>query len=137
MSIEVGLEELRDAIEQTDRAPYLLTVGDDGRPHCVAVGWSWDADALALSVGNRTLANARARTAVSLLWAPKEPDGYSLIVDGDVTRADGSGAGDNVVGMRPTRAVLHRPATGPTGPTDPGRGDTACGADCVPVLRDT
>ena len=44
MSIAVELEQLRDAIDATDRAPYFLTVGDDGRPHCVAVAWGLDGD---------------------------------------------------------------------------------------------
>ena len=110
MSIAVELEQLRDAIDATDRAPYFLTVGNDGRPHCVAVAWKWDGDELSLSIGNRTLANARARGSVSLLWAPRDSSGYSLIVDADVTHSEGIGAGDNFVRVRPTRAVLHRPA---------------------------
>ena len=129
MSIAVELEQLRDAISASDRAPYFLTVGDDGRPHCVAVTWVWRDDELALSVGSRTLANARARGAVSLLWAPNDPSGYSLIVDADVTHSAGTGTGDNLVVVRPTRAVLHRPATGPT--------KAPCAADCSPVLRET
>ena len=128
MSISVELDGLRDAIADTDRAPYLLTVADDGRPHSVAVACEWRGDELSIAVGNRTLANARARELVSLLWAPREPGGYSLIVDATVTSTRGSGAGDNDLIVRPTRAVLHRPAA-PTG-AEAG----ACGADCVPLL---
>ena len=113
MSIGVELDRLREAIAETDRAPYFLTVGDDGRAHSVAVDWRWHDDELELSVGNRTLANAKARELVSLVWAPRERDGYSLIVDGDVTHTEGTGSGDNLVRVRPTRAVLHRPAVGP------------------------
>jgi hypothetical protein len=129
MSLPVELEHLREAIAATDRAPYLLTVGDDERPHSVAATWDWQGDELALPVGNRTLTNARARGLISLLWPPSEPSGYSLIVDGDVTHTEGTGAGDNLMRVRPTRAVLHRPAAGPT--------ESPCGADCIPVLRDT
>ena len=75
MSISVELDALRDAIADTDRAPYLLTVADDGRPHSVAVTWEWRGDELAMPVGNRTLANARARELVSLLWPPRRPTG--------------------------------------------------------------
>jgi hypothetical protein len=128
MSIAVDLENLGDAIDATDRAPYLLTVSDDGRPHSVSVDWRWDSDQLALSVGNRTLANARARALVTLLWPPSDRGGYSLIVDCAVARAEGTGGGDNTIRVRPTRAVLHRPAAGPT--------EAACEADCVPLLRD-
>jgi extradiol dioxygenase family protein len=116
MSIAVELEHLRDAIDATDRAPYLLTVGDDGRPHSVAATCEWRDGELALSVGNRSLANARVRTAVALLWAPSDPGGYSLIVDAVVTSATGSAGGDNAVRVRPASAVLHRPAAQPTSP---------------------
>jgi hypothetical protein len=129
MSIQVELSGLREAIEAYERAPYFLTVGDDGRPHSVQIEWSWRDEELELSVGNRTAENARARTRVALVWPPDELGGYSLIVDGDVThttlRVDD--AGDNVVRMQPTRAVFHRPATRPTA--------EGCGADCVPILR--
>jgi hypothetical protein len=129
MSISVELDALRAAIADTDRAPYLLTVGDDGRPHSVAVTFEWTGNELAMPVGNRTLANARARELVSLLWPPRETGGYSLIVDATVTRTRGTGDGDNELVVQPTRAVLHRPAT----PTGPSAGD--CGADCTPLLR--
>ncbi|MEX1006412.1 MAG: hypothetical protein WD271_01035 [Acidimicrobiia bacterium] len=110
MSIPVELRQLHEAIDDTDRAPYLLTVSDDGRPHSVAVDFTWHGDELELSVGNRTLEYARARALVSVLWPPKEPTGYSLIVDADVTHTSGTGNGDNMIRIRPTRAVLHRPA---------------------------
>jgi hypothetical protein len=71
-------------------------------------------------VGSRTLANARARPRVTLLWPPRDRDGYSLIVDALVTDA-----ADSAVRLRPTRAVLHRPAVAPTGP--------GCTADCIPL----
>ena len=128
MSISVELDALRDAIADTDRAPYLLTVADDGRPHSVAVTWEWRGDELAMPVGNRTLANAHARELVSLLWPPRAPDGYSLIVDATVTGTRGSGEGDNELIVQPTRAVLHRPAA-PAGASSAG-----CGSDCVPLL---
>ncbi len=127
MSIGVELTELHATLAELERPPYVLTVGDDGRAHCVAVAYEWRDDELALGAGNRTMANATARPNVSLLWPPNEPGGYSLIVDGDVTHTEGTGGGDNVVVVRPSRAVLHRPADGPA-PT------AGCGADCVPLL---
>ena len=127
MSIAVDLEQLRAAIDELERAPYLLTVSDDGRAHSVAVAWQWHDDEITCAVGNRTLANARSRPDVSLLWAPNEADGYSLIVDATVTATSGDGNGNGLVRLRPTRAVLHRPA--PEGATlRPG-----CGADCIPL----
>ena len=111
----MSLGELRAAIADTDRAPFLLTVSEDGRPHCVAVRFGWHDGELELPVGNSTLANAKARPLVSLVWPAKDPNGYSLIVDGDVTHTSGTGSGDNVVRVQPTRAILHRPAESPSG----------------------
>ena len=127
MSIAVDLEQLRATIDTMVRAPYLLTVSDDGRAHSVAVAWAWHDDELDCAVGNRTLANARSRPAVSLLWAPNDADGYSLIVDATVTATAGTGDGDNVVRLQPTRAVLHRPAA------DGANLASGCSADCVPL----
>jgi hypothetical protein len=129
MSIGVELEQLRTTLGTFARSPYLLTVSDDGRPHSVAVPWAWHGDEIRCAVGNRTLANARVRRGVTLLFAPDDPGGYSLIVDAAVTACEGTGAGDNLVRLRPTRAVLHRPAPDPAA-TAPG-----CGADCLPLSR--
>jgi len=129
MSIPVALEELRAAVADTDRAPFLLTVSDDGRPHSVAVDASWNDDELELPVGNRSMANASARPLVTLLWPARDAGGHTLIVDADVTTARGTGEDDNVVRVRPTRAVLHRPAASTTG----SAADASCDADCIPI----
>jgi hypothetical protein len=129
MSIGVDLEQLRTTIDEFARSPYLLTVSDDGRAHSVAVAWQWHDDEIDCAVGNHTLANARSRPDVTLLWAPNDPDGYSLIVDATVAATTGSGTGDNVVRLQPTRAVLHRPA--PDGATLA----EGCSADCIPLTR--
>ena len=128
MSIPVAIDALRDAIEDFSAAPYLLTVSDDGRPHSVAVTPSWDADTLVIPAGHRTVANARTRSLVALLWAPNTRDGYSLIVDAEVTATGEDADGNGFVTVNPTRAVLHRPAPG----ADDAR---ASGSDCVPVLE--
>ena len=125
MSVPVALDRLREAIADTDRAPYLVTVSDDGRPHTVAVEFDWRGDEVVLSVGNRSLGNARRRGLVTLLWPPADRAGYSLIVDATVAAADGDGSGDNALTVQPTGAVLHRPAQEPT--------NAGCGADCVPL----
>lgn len=128
MSVRVELDRLREEISGFDSEPYLVTVSDDGRPHSVAVSCSWDGDELVAPAGNTTVANAGSRPLVTLLWPPTSRGGHSLIVDGTVTRVEGTGQGDNAVSIRPTRAVLHRPATTDASPS-PG-----CGADCRPVL---
>ena len=130
MSIPVDLEQLRSTLTDRVRQPYLLTTGADGRPHSVEVEWRWHDDELETPAGNRTLTNARAQELVALLWPPDDAGGYSLIVDGTVTHTEGTGTGDNGVRIRPTRAVLHRPAR----PDNPAT-DTGCGADCVPLVQ--
>jgi hypothetical protein len=119
MSIEVGPHELADTARRYAFA-YLLTVGDGDRAHVVAVTPSVDGDLLLVPrPGRRTTRNLVARPAVTLVWPPAEPAGYTLIVDGAAEqRAD-------VVAVRPTRAVLHRAAP----PAEsPGAG---CASDCV------
>jgi len=124
VSVPVALDRLYAEVERFGRSPYLLTVAADGRPHAVAVTVRWRGDELVASAGNRTRANAAERPLVSLLWPPAEPGGFSLIVDGTAADADGGG-----VSVRPTTAVLHRPA-----PREPGDDrDSSCGSDCVPL----
>ncbi len=133
MSIPVELTALRDTIAAHTRPPYLLTVGDDGRAHSVAVDCTWRGDELEMPAGNRTVANAGARPLVSLLWPPDDVGGYSLIVDAEVTHTEGSGSGANLVRVRPTRGVLHRPAASAADATEL-EAATGCGSDCVPLL---
>jgi hypothetical protein len=95
---------------------YLVTVSDDARPHTVAVRPQWEGDELVVPAGRTSRSNAQARPLVALLWPPAEAGGFSLIVD-----ASASVRNDDEVHLKPTRAVLHRPA--------PGGGN-----DCAPVL---
>lgn len=129
MSIPVELEALAAAVAERTMAPYLLTSGEDGRPHTVAApSLTWDGAALAGGCGRSTARNAAARPKVSLLWPPDEPTGYSLIVDAD---AEVSGdEGERRIRLSPTHAVLHRPAEHAPGPD----ATTDCLHDCRPVL---
>lgn len=151
MSIQVQVGELADAMA-VYRFAYLVTVGDDGRAHVVAVTPRWEGDALVVGgLGRRSAANLAARPAVTLVWPPLEPEGYSLILDGEARiLADGAAAGGDAatgtgpdsaaaVTIVPGRAVLHRPAPGAgvaAGPADgsaaaPGAGGSGCTSDCV------
>ena len=126
MSIPVALEQLRAEAERFGATPYLLTVSDDGRPHSVLIAAAWEGGALVANTGKRTAANVAARPRISLLWAPPEPGGYSLIVDGD---GEVAGTGDDPrIVVRPTRGVLHRPAASPAAAPD------GCSADCKAIL---
>ena len=127
MSIPVALEKLRVEAQRFGATPYLLSVSDDGRPHSVSVAASWRDGSFVLKTGKRTASNVAARRLVSLLWAPTEPAGYSLIVDGDGA-VEGVGEEARVV-VRPTRGVLHRPAASPAAIHE------GCTADCKEVLR--
>jgi hypothetical protein len=109
VSIEVPIPEL---FEQVDRWGfcYLLTVSDDLRTHLLAlrpaVAGEGESRVLRFDAGGgRACRNAAARPEVSLVFPPAEhSDGFSLVVDGGAT-VDGA-----FVDVRPTWAVLHRPA---------------------------
>ncbi len=128
MSVPVPLDELRAALTERGASAYLLTVSDDVRPHAVNVPVHWEGDLLALEVGKRSAANAGARSSVSLLYPARGDGDYSLIIDG--TAAIATREDSQWILITPTKAVLHRPAAAP----DPA---SACGADCVPLLRDS
>lgn len=131
MSIAVTVDELGATMAGFGFA-YLLTVGDDGRPHVTAVSPTWaDGRVRVGDLGRRTRANLAARPEVTLVWPPTEPDGFSLIVDGTGVLDDGGpgdgGDGADMVAVAASRAVLHRPA--PAAEPAPG----ACEADCVEI----
>lgn len=123
MSVPVELADLREETTRFGPTPYLLTVGADGRPHAVSVQVGWQDDVLVARAGRRSVANASERPEVTLLWSPVEAGGYSLILDGSATAAEGR------VSVRPGRAILHRSAA--TGPGDPAA------SECVPLPLDT
>lgn len=119
MSIEVAAGELAEAVKGYAVA-YLLTLGDRPRPHIGAVSTTVaDGVVRVRGMGRTALSDVGDHDAVTVLWAPPEPSGYSLIVDGTAT----------IVGDRldvvPVRAVLHRPAPAPEPNGSP------CAADCV------
>ncbi len=107
MSVQVDLDRLADTLADFPFG-YLITVGDDHRAHAVAVTPAFDGGAFTMGpVGNTTARNAAARNAVTMLWPPREPTGYSLIVDGTAEITDAG------VRLTPSRAVLHRSAVAP------------------------
>lgn len=106
MSVAVSLEQLFEQIS-TWGFGYLVTVSDDARAHVIAltpvpVGGEvlrFDAG------GGRACRNVSTTPLVSIVFPPAgHSDGFSLILDGEAT-VDGS-----CVEVRPTSAVLHRPA---------------------------
>ena len=75
------------------------------------------------SIGGSTRRNLDQHDGITLVWPPREPGGYSLIVDGT------GDATDTSLRVVPDRAVLHRPATAGSTPR-PG-----CKDDCMPLER--
>jgi hypothetical protein len=102
----ISIPRLQTALEHYGRIAYLLTVSEDGRPHCTAVATSWIDDALVARPGSQSLANATLRPNVTLLWPPATWGAYSLIVDARAVIATGH-AGDTLIRFHPTRAVRH------------------------------
>ena len=124
MSIPVELPDLAATLARY-RYAYLMTASDAAAPHAVAVdAVLQDGELVVESVGKRTRQNAVARPTVGLVWPPLAEGDYSLIVDGHAAVA---GAG---LRIRPTRAVLHRPAPAAVQST---AGGSACESDCVPL----
>ena len=122
MSVKVDLDRLAETLADFAFG-YLITVGDDYRAHTVSVVPQLADGVLDIGpIGNTTRRNASQHSAVTVTWPPREPGGYTLIVDG---RAELS---DTAMSVVPTRAVLHRPA-GPDFPTP----TTGCLHDCVPL----
>jgi hypothetical protein len=105
MSIAVPLDELAERLTQYPWG-YLVTVRDDGRAQSLAVPTQYVDGRLMATVGKGTAANAVARPNVTMLFPGASGNDFSLIVDGDAA-VDG-----DVLAVRPTWAVLHRPALG-------------------------
>lgn len=108
VSIEVPIPELFGQVDRWGWC-YLLTVSDDGRPHLLALRPTVVGDderRLRFDAGGgRACRNASARPSVTMVFPPADDaEGFSLVVDGDAT-VDGA-----LIDVRPTWAVLHRPA---------------------------
>jgi hypothetical protein len=133
----VDLKRLAAALTDYPFA-YLITVDDGYRVHTVTVepqlrdlpdgpaGPEGPGAILDVGlIGGHTRKNLAHRSDVTLLWPPREPGGYSLIVDGCAETTD---AHDETarLGVVPTRALLHREAE-PDSPT----AAKGCQHDCV------
>jgi hypothetical protein len=126
---KVDLERLAAALDDFPFA-YLITVDDDYHAHTVTVQPALRDGVLDIGlIGGRTTKNLADRPDATLLWPPREPGGYSLIVDG---RAGVSDAGEATARLEitPTRALLHRDAA----PDSPAAAK-GCLHDCVVFSR--
>lgn len=119
MSVKVELGELAERVGEHAFA-YLVTVGESGRAHVLAVTPEVsDAGLLVGGVGKHSVTNASVHPDVTLVWPPTAAGGYSLIVDGTAT------VGDGELTIEPAKAILHRPA--------PGEDGRRVGSDCQSV----
>ena len=119
MSKPVDMQALGKSVDDYGFA-YLITIADGDRVHTSAVQPEVDRERLMVSAPSaRVQANTSERPNVTLVWPPREPNGYSLIVDG-TARLEG----DDLT-VAPTRAILHRPEI-------MGKPDSqGCVADCI------
>jgi hypothetical protein len=111
------------------RFAYLVTVDDQYRVHTVTVEPELHDGVLGVGpIRGRTRNNVENRSDVTLLWPPREPGDYSLIVDGQAQVTEAAGRDDDTVALAvvPTRALLHRNAD----PATPGSAK-GCLHDCV------
>jgi hypothetical protein len=123
MTVKVDLDQLAGALADFTYA-YLVTVDDGYHAHTVAVEPRFADGVLDVGpVGNSTRKNLGHHDGVTLVWPPREPGGYTLIVDGHGEPADA----DTSLKVVPSRAVLHRRAAAGAA-TKPG-----CKDDCVPL----
>jgi hypothetical protein len=119
VSIEVPIAQLGDELERRPFG-YLITVGDDLRPHVVALRPRLVAHdggpVVRFDAGSRRAAhNIAERPAVTIVFPPTDEGGMSLIVDG--TAVDRTDPLDHDrIDIVPTWAVLHRDA-----PANPDR----------------
>ncbi|UQX13518.1 pyridoxamine 5'-phosphate oxidase family protein [Candidatus Mycobacterium methanotrophicum] len=109
---KVDLKRLAAALGDY-RFAYLITVDDGYRVHTVTVEPVLRDGKMDVGlIRGRTRNNLADRNDVTLLWPPREPGGYSLIVDG---RAEVTDSGDDTTALEvvPSRALLHRNADSP------------------------
>jgi hypothetical protein len=121
MSSAVDLIRLTEALSGFDQA-FLITTGDGGKPHTVMIEPVLVDGVLDVgAVGDRTTTNVAQHADVTLLWPPRDPGGYALLVDGRAEPAEGG-----ALRVVPTKALLHRKAA----PGSPAA-ESGCLHDCV------
>jgi hypothetical protein len=124
---KVDLGRLAAALNDFDFA-YLITVDDRYHVHTVTVEPVFCDGVLGVGlVGGRTRENLTGRSEATLLWPPRDPNDYSLIVDGRARIVEVTVDDDSVaLEILPSRALLHRNAD----PHSPAAAQ-GCRHDCV------
>jgi hypothetical protein len=111
MSQDVELAELLEVASGFGTVPLLLTVDASGRPRAAAVTVSWDGSIAEVRAGHRSLANARERPLVTLLWPAPPGERFALLVDGEAhdVRDDPAAAVPGTSGPTPQRPTPQGP----------------------------
>ncbi len=123
MSIVVDVTKLAETLRDFGSG-YLLTVSPEGRVKVITVDPVVEGASLRVSGPSRGSAtNLATNPTVTVVFPPREPRGYTLIVDGTAVPE-----GDDFA-VAAQAAVLRRPAAHADGPPPPD----GCGHDCVPV----
>ena len=120
MSIAVDLDRLEQALADFG-AGYLLTTSPDGRVKAVTVEPACVDGILLVGPSEGSASNLSTNPTATVLFPPREAQGYSLIVDGTAAATDAG------IAVTPQSAVLHRPASHSDGPPPP----TGCQNDCT------
>ena len=106
MSIAVPLEELGDALAVHPWG-YLLTVNAEAQTRILAVPTDFTDGCLRCEAGRSARENISLHREVTMVFPPSDGSGFSLVVDGVAELHT------ETVVVRPTWAVLHRPALPP------------------------
>jgi hypothetical protein len=105
MSVKVDLKQLADKLTDYTFA-YLVTVDDNYHAHTVACEPRLVDGVIDVGpVGGHTRRNLTLHDKVTLIWPPRSPNEFSLIVDG---QGRPGATDDDASQVVPSRAVLHR-----------------------------
>ena len=129
MSIPVELPDLATALQDFG-AGYLMTTTGGTVKVVTVEPVVQDGVLLVRRPGKGTVRNLAENAAATLIFPPREPKGFTLLVDGT-----GEVEGDDVR-VTPASAVLHRPgihADGPPPPPSAGEQTDSCANDCAPI----
>jgi hypothetical protein len=107
MTISVALADLAEQVASFGNVGYVVTADQDAMLHVVSVMAAWRDDELVVGAGRHTSQNVEVHPSLTLLWPARPGDPYSLIVDGEGRLVPG----EELISIRPARAVLHRVAT--------------------------
>jgi hypothetical protein len=88
MTERVELDKLLAVASGFGTVPMLLTTDGDGRPRASAVSVTWDGARARVRAGRKSVANAAARSLVSLLWPAPPGERFALLVDAAVTATE-------------------------------------------------